>query len=91
MYAVDYCPSPVLNKSAEHGWIKKGTAMATKYRCYLVRDEHIAANEIIECDGDGAAVLAADQILSASEVYTQAEVWDCARMVSIISRRAKRP
>jgi hypothetical protein len=55
---------------------------------HLIRDEHIASNEIIECDGDAAAVLAADQILSATTVYTQAEVWDCARMVSIISKKS---
>jgi hypothetical protein len=50
-----------------------GTAMATKYHCYLIRDEHIAAREIIDCDDDAAAVIAADRILSATTTYTRAE------------------
>ena len=62
--------------------------MATKYRCYLIRDEHIAAHEIIDCDDDAAAVMAADRILSATTIYTHAEVWDRARMVSFISRKS---
>jgi hypothetical protein len=62
--------------------------MATKYRCYLIRGEHIAAHEIIKCDDDAAAVVEADRILSATTSYTQVEVWDRARMVSFISRKS---
>jgi hypothetical protein len=62
--------------------------MATKYRCYLIRDEHIAAHEIIDCDDDATAVIEADRILSATTTYTQVEVWDRARMVSFISRKS---
>jgi hypothetical protein len=68
-------------------WLE-GTAIATKYRCYLIRDEHIAAHEIIDCDGDAAAVIAAHRILSATTTYTQAEVWDRDRMVSFVSRKS---
>jgi hypothetical protein len=65
-----------------------GTAMATKYHCYLIRDEHIAAREIIDCDDDAAAVIAADRILSATTTYTQAEAWDRDRMVSSVARKS---
>jgi hypothetical protein len=68
-------------------WLE-GTAIATKYRCYLIRDEHIAAQEILDCDDDAAAVTAADRILSATTTYTRAEVWERARMVSFISRKS---
>jgi hypothetical protein len=64
-----------------------GGAMATKYRCYLIRNEYIAARETIDCADDVAAIIAAEQILSTTD-YTQAEVWDRARMVWIISRKS---
>jgi hypothetical protein len=35
--------------------------MATKYRCYLLDTNRIAAVEIVECDDDAAAVLEADR------------------------------
>ena len=62
--------------------------MATKCRCYLIRDEHIAAHEIIDCDDDAAASSRQIRFLSATTNYTQAEVWDRARMVSFISRKS---
>jgi hypothetical protein len=61
--------------------------MATKYRCYLMRNEHIVARETFDCADDAAAVIAAEQILSTT-AYTQAEVWDRARMVSFIGRKS---
>jgi hypothetical protein len=60
--------------------------MATKYRCYLLDMERIAAMQVIEASDDAAAVLEADRILAASP-STSAEVWDCERRVSIISRK----
>jgi hypothetical protein len=65
--------------------------MAAKYRCYLIRDEHIAAQKIIECDDDAAAVTAAGRILSATTTYTHAEVWERVRRVSLISRKSCDP
>lgn len=59
--------------------------MATKYRCYLLDMERIAAMHVIEASDDATAVLEADRILAASP-STSAEVWDCERRVSIISR-----
>ena len=60
--------------------------MTTKYRCYLLDQDRIAAQEIIECEDDAAALLEADRIL-ASSPCTAAELWDRDRQVSIISRR----
>jgi hypothetical protein len=60
--------------------------MATKYRCYLLDINRIAAEEMIECEDDAAALLEADRILAASP-GTAAEIWDGERKVSIISRK----
>ena len=65
----------------------KNAGMATKYRCYLLNGECIAAVEIVEGDEDATAVLEADRILAASN-YKTAEIWDGARIVSIIGRSA---
>jgi hypothetical protein len=61
--------------------------MATKYRCYLLDQDRIAAQEIIECEDDAAALLEADRILATSPC-TAAEIWDRDRRVSIISRKS---
>jgi hypothetical protein len=60
--------------------------MATKFRCYLLRNGHIAGVQVVECEDDAAAVLEAGSILEASD-YLSAEVWDRERQVSIISRK----
>jgi hypothetical protein len=61
--------------------------MATKFRCYLLRNGHIGAVQVVECEDDAAAVLKADKLLADSD-YLSAEVWDRGRQVSIISRQS---
>jgi hypothetical protein len=60
--------------------------MATKYWCCLLDYDRIAAQEIIECEDDAAALLEADRILATSPC-TAAEIRDRDRQVSIISRK----
>ena len=59
--------------------------MATKYRCYLIEADRIAAINVIECESQADAVLEADRLLAASPC-TSAEIWDRGLQVSIINR-----
>jgi hypothetical protein len=59
--------------------------LATKYRCYLMQDDRIAAVQVIEGDDDEGALLEADRILASSH-YAAAEVWDRSRKVWILNR-----
>jgi hypothetical protein len=61
--------------------------MATKYRCYLLDKDRISAMQVVEAEGDAAAVLEVEKILADSPC-TAAELWDRERRVSIISRKA---
>jgi hypothetical protein len=57
--------------------------VTTKYRCYLLHVDRVAAVCLIECANDRAAIIEAKQIL-ASTPCTTVEVWDSARKVSIV-------
>jgi hypothetical protein len=60
--------------------------MANRYRCYLLDIDRIVAVCVIECDNDAAALQEVGRILEASPCTT-AEIWDCTRKVSIISKK----
>jgi hypothetical protein len=60
--------------------------MATRYRCYLLDINRIAAVCVIECDDDAAALQETGRILETSPC-TAAEVWERSRKVSIIRRK----
>jgi hypothetical protein len=61
--------------------------MASKYRCYLLDQDRIAAMQVIECEDDATALLEAGRILEKSPC-TAAEVWKLDRRVALVSRRS---
>ena len=60
--------------------------MATRYCCYLLDIDRIAAVCVIECDDDAAALQEAGRIVDTSPC-SAAEVWDRTRKVSIIWKK----
>ena len=61
--------------------------MSTKYRCYLLDQNRMAAMQILECENDSAALIEAGRMLTASP-FTSVEVWEGDREVSIVSRQS---
>jgi len=61
--------------------------MASKYRCYLLEQDRIAAMRVIECKDDATALIEANRILEKSPC-TAAEVWKLDRRVALVSRRS---
>jgi predicted DNA-binding transcriptional regulator AlpA len=63
-----------------------GATMATRYCCYLLDIDRIAAVCIIECDDDAAALQEASHMVDTAPC-SAAEVWDRTRKVSIIWKK----
>ena len=61
--------------------------MASKYRCYLLDLDRIAAMQVLECEDNAEALLEAERILEKSPC-TAAEVWKVDRRVALVSRRS---
>lgn len=57
------------------------------YRFYLKKDGHTMAAEVAECDGDGAALEQAKELLAKS-TFNILEVWQGPRKVDVIKNGA---
>jgi hypothetical protein len=56
------------------------------YRFFLVVDGRLVAPEVLQCDGDSAAIERAKDLLAKSG-YAQMEVWEGTRKVGFVTLR----
>jgi hypothetical protein len=63
------------------------TSKATAYRCFLVKDDDIAAVRTLECADDAEVFVKAAELLEAMSECQSIEIWHGKRLVGRIPKR----
>jgi hypothetical protein len=69
--------------------LRRLTTPVIGYRCYLMSGERIHGVQMFECRDDAEVILKASDLLESRPEFQNIEIWEGARLVARVPRRAQ--